>query len=236
MKKKIAALLLALVLAVSATGCQGAPIPESSTPSTNTTTQADETDQSSAASTVERTSEDGELDEDQYLNVLLADEPTVLDVARFSMIQDRNVFYNVLEPLTRIENGIVTPAGAESWDVSDDGLVYTFHLRENYWSDGQPVTAEDYAGARALAEDRIKRHVGQVFRLDIVAPDEAVQLSGRQHQIDVAALAGIVDLRHAAFIFLGYARHDRYGEHLGRIYAQLLRDICLGHGAEHLLR
>ena len=147
MKKKIAALLLAMALAMTATGCQGAPIPESSTPSTNTTTQADETDQSSAASTVERTSEDGELDEDQYLNVLLADEPTVLDVVRFSMIQDRNVFYNVLEPLTRIENGIVTPAGAESWDVSDDGLVYTFHLRENYWSDGQPVTAEDYAGA-----------------------------------------------------------------------------------------
>ena len=147
MKKKIAALLLALALAVTATGCQGAPVPESSTPSTSTTEPSDTTEQTSAASTVGRTDEDGELDENQYLNVLLADEPTVLDVARFSMIQDRNVFYNVLEPLTRIEDGIVTPAGAESWDVSDDGLVYTFHLRENYWSDGQQVTAQDYAGA-----------------------------------------------------------------------------------------
>lgn len=87
----------------------GAPVPESSTPSTSATDQTDTTEQASAASTVERTSEDGELDENQYLNVLLADEPTVLDVARFSMIQDRNVFYNVLEPLTRIEDGIVTP-------------------------------------------------------------------------------------------------------------------------------
>lgn len=36
-------------------------------------------------------------------------------------------------------------AGAESVEVSDDGTVYTFHLRENAkWSDGQPVTAHDY--------------------------------------------------------------------------------------------
>ena len=85
MKKKIAALLLALALAVTATGCQGAPVPESSTPSTSTTEPSDTTEQTSAASTVGRTDEDGELDENQYLNVLLADEPTVLDVARFSM-------------------------------------------------------------------------------------------------------------------------------------------------------
>ena len=36
-------------------------------------------------------------------------------------------------------------AGAESVDVSEDGTVYTFHLRQNAkWSDGQPVTAHDY--------------------------------------------------------------------------------------------
>ena len=37
------------------------------------------------------------------------------------------------------------PAVAKSWDISDDGLVYTFHLRENTrWSDGGPLTAEDF--------------------------------------------------------------------------------------------
>lgn len=36
-------------------------------------------------------------------------------------------------------------AGAESVDVSDDGTVYTFHLRQDAkWSDGEPVTAHDY--------------------------------------------------------------------------------------------
>lgn len=37
------------------------------------------------------------------------------------------------------------PAGCESWEVSDDGLTWTFHLPEDkVWSDGTPVTAEDW--------------------------------------------------------------------------------------------
>ncbi len=37
------------------------------------------------------------------------------------------------------------PGVAESWDISSDGKVYTFHLRENaFWSNGDPVTAEDF--------------------------------------------------------------------------------------------
>ena len=36
------------------------------------------------------------------------------------------------------------PSGCESWEVSDDGLTWTFHLPEDkVWSDGEPVTAED---------------------------------------------------------------------------------------------
>ncbi len=34
---------------------------------------------------------------------------------------------------------------ATRWEVSDDGKTYTFHLRDNAkWSDGEPVTAEDF--------------------------------------------------------------------------------------------
>lgn len=89
----------------------------------------------------------GEKDADQYLNVLLSAEPSVLDVARFLGIVDRSIFMNVLEPLTRIQDGQIVGAGAETWDISDDGLTYTFYLRENYWSDGKPVTAQDYITA-----------------------------------------------------------------------------------------
>ncbi|MEJ7838752.1 MAG: ABC transporter substrate-binding protein [Thermomicrobiales bacterium] len=39
---------------------------------------------------------------------------------------------------------VATPALAESWDLSEDGLVYTFHLRAGTkWSDGEPFTADD---------------------------------------------------------------------------------------------
>lgn len=53
----------------------------------------------------------------------------------------------ISEPLVRRnENYELAPAGAESWDVSDDNLTWTFHLRPGMtWSDGAPVTAEDYA-------------------------------------------------------------------------------------------
>ena len=39
------------------------------------------------------------------------------------------------------------PGPAESWEVSDDGPVYTFKLRDHTWSDGTPVTADDFVFA-----------------------------------------------------------------------------------------
>ena len=51
------------------------------------------------------------------------------------------------EPLFRLtEDGGVTPNVAKGYEVSDDGLTYTIHLREGMkWSDGEPFTAEDVA-------------------------------------------------------------------------------------------
>ena len=90
---------------------------------------------------------------DNHLDALLTSEPSSLDCARFLGIVDRTILHSITEPLTRIENGIVTEAGAESFEVSEDGLVYTFHLRENHWSDGVPVTANDYVCALLRESD-----------------------------------------------------------------------------------
>jgi len=56
---------------------------------------------------------------------------------------------NLMEGLTRLDNNHEPQAAiAENWDVSEDGKVYTFHLRENAnWSNGDPVTAGDFAFA-----------------------------------------------------------------------------------------
>lgn len=52
----------------------------------------------------------------------------------------------LLEGLTKLENGGVDAVGAmaETWDVSEDGLTYTFHLRDAKWSNGDPVTSNDF--------------------------------------------------------------------------------------------
>ena len=51
-----------------------------------------------------------------------------------------------VDPLIRFDaDGNVVYEAAESYEVSEDGLVWTFHLRENgKWSDGSPVTAADF--------------------------------------------------------------------------------------------
>jgi oligopeptide transport system substrate-binding protein len=46
--------------------------------------------------------------------------------------------------LTDAADASPVPGAAESWTISDDGLTYTFKLRDHKWSDGTPVTAEDF--------------------------------------------------------------------------------------------
>lgn len=47
--------------------------------------------------------------------------------------------------ITHAPNGDLVPGVAASWDISDDGLTYTFHLRPDArWSNGDPVVAEDF--------------------------------------------------------------------------------------------
>ncbi|MGB3627222.1 MAG: peptide ABC transporter substrate-binding protein, partial [Henriciella sp.] len=41
----------------------------------------------------------------------------------------------------------VIPGVAESWETSEDGLTWTFQLKETVWSDGEPLTAEDFVYA-----------------------------------------------------------------------------------------
>lgn len=57
------------------------------------------------------------------------------------------VLYHVCEPLLRSVGGILQPGVAETYKISDDGLTYTYHLRDSKWSDGKPVTAGQFRDA-----------------------------------------------------------------------------------------
>ncbi|HZP61275.1 MAG TPA: peptide ABC transporter substrate-binding protein, partial [Opitutaceae bacterium] len=75
-------------------------------------------------------------------------EPRDLDPEICNAFTDYNILIALYEGLTCIDEKTsqAVPGTAESWDVSPDGLVYTFHLRANArWSNGDPVTADDFA-------------------------------------------------------------------------------------------
>lgn len=100
------------------------------------------------------------IDSEQYFNFILDAEPSTLDPSKGSDMYSNSVLINVMEPLTRLEedenqNTELKSAGAESWEVSEDGLVWTFTLRDHNWSDGEPVTAQDYEYGikRSIAPD-----------------------------------------------------------------------------------
>lgn len=104
-----------------------------------------------------------EIDSEQYLNLILVAEPSTLDPSKGADMYSNGVLNNVLEPLTRLEekeeNGnfvnFIAPAGAESWESNEEGTVWTFKIRDNMWSDGQPVRAQDYEYGikRSLAQE-----------------------------------------------------------------------------------
>ena len=71
--------------------------------------------------------------------------PTTLDPTKGQSIGDNEIQHAVTEGLTRNTAGDIKPGIAESWDESEDGLTYTFHLRKDAkWSDGEPITAADF--------------------------------------------------------------------------------------------
>ena len=72
-------------------------------------------------------------------------EPETLDPGKATGVPEATYLGEMFEGLTALDkDGQPVPAAAESWDVSDDGLTYTFHLRESKWSNGDPVTAQDF--------------------------------------------------------------------------------------------
>lgn len=84
--------------------------------------------------------------EPKTLNVAVGSEPPSLNPALGVDTVSGSVIRNVFERLTRTDTaGVPQPAAAQDWTVSEDGLTYTFNLRsEATWSNGDPVTANDF--------------------------------------------------------------------------------------------
>ena len=144
--KNIAAVAMAGCMAASLAACGGSA-------------SSAATDASSAASTEAATSEATEATGTSAngFTVQLGSNPETLDPALNSAIDGANTLITVFEPLLLIdENNEVIPGQAESYTVSDDGLTWTFTMRDGLkWSDGSDLTAKDfeYSFKRLAAPD-----------------------------------------------------------------------------------
>lgn len=99
------------------------------------------------------------------LRVAMQLEPPNLDpTSGAAQAIDSVVYSNIFEGLTRfMSDGSVVPGLAKSWDISDDGLIYTFHLHDGVtFHDGTTMDAEDvkFSLDRARADDSTNAQKG----------------------------------------------------------------------------
>ncbi|MBS0408860.1 MAG: peptide ABC transporter substrate-binding protein, partial [Proteobacteria bacterium] len=72
-------------------------------------------------------------------------EPATLDPHKSTGTWEDRILSDLDMGLTQDDPaGRPIPGMAERWETSPDGLVWTFHLRDAKWSDGEPVTADDF--------------------------------------------------------------------------------------------
>jgi len=137
---------------------------------------------------------DGEATLD--LSVCFASEPSTIDPALNTAVDGAIMLQHTFEGLIKwVDDGegnaTLAPGMAESWDVSEDGTVYTFHLREDaLWSDGEPVTAYDfeYAWKRVVDPETAADYS---YMLDCVknGPEIIYDDNGTMSPDDLAAVA-----------------------------------------------
>jgi oligopeptide transport system substrate-binding protein len=131
------------------------------------------------------------------VNFLTQGEPASLDPTRasFTFASEGSVVRQVFEPLLRFDDTLTPrPAAAESYDVSLDGRVYTFHLRQDgRWSDGQPVTAGqfEYSWKRLLDPSLKTDYAGFFVSAGIVGA--ADYTSGRAPTADNVGVRALDD-------------------------------------------
>lgn len=86
------------------------------------------------------------LAEEQVVHRGNGEEPQTLDPHLAEGVPSANILRDLFEGLTTTTpDGRIVPGAAAHWDISRDGLVYTFYLDpDGRWSNGDPVTAEDF--------------------------------------------------------------------------------------------
>ena len=140
MKKKVIALLMAVTMAFGLAACGSSP-DASDGGDKNSTDQGSE-DKGSDDAGKDSSADSGE----KILSVQIGPNPETIDPALNSTVDGGNMLLHAFECLLTIDQeGQVAEGQAEKWESSDDGLTWTFQLRDGLkWSDGSDLTANDF--------------------------------------------------------------------------------------------
>jgi oligopeptide transport system substrate-binding protein len=143
--KKLFTMMLVVALVFSLfVGCGGN---NTANEPANTSTETTEEETTEEETTEEETTEEATepMDEEMVFNWNLGATIETLDPGLNAAVNSGHVVNNTFEGLMREVDGKPVYAMADSHEVSEDGLVYTFHIRDGVkWSDGKPVTAFDF--------------------------------------------------------------------------------------------
>ncbi len=147
MKKRVLALLLAATMVFGLAACGG-----SDTPATDNTQAQDNTDAAGdeATDAADDQAPAGDAQQastgEKILSVQVGPDPETIDPALNSAVDGGNMLLHSFECLLSVDQeGKLVPGQAESWETSEDGLTWTFHLRDGLkWSDGSDLTAKDF--------------------------------------------------------------------------------------------
>ena len=168
--KKMIALLLALIMVFSLVACSGSADTAKDTTTTDSTT-TDTADTTGSDTTAEPASTEGSV-----INVCLASEPDTIDPALNSAVDGATMLAHLFSGLAKWSQDadgnlqIVADAATELPEgvENEDGTVtYTYTLRDGLvWSDGQPVTAGDFAFAwQRAASPELAADYGYMFEV-----------------------------------------------------------------------
>lgn len=153
MKKTLAFVLAVMMVAACFAGCGTTPATEEST-NPEATEAVTETPAAEETPAVQYGPDGREIAADQTFRTIYSGEVTTMNYLVTGTTNDLIVGANTIDSLVENDSyGNIVPCGAESWEVSDDGLTWTFHLRQGQkWYDNTgaemgEVTANDYVAA-----------------------------------------------------------------------------------------
>ena len=108
-----------------------------------TLSDSSETASTSASETSGESSEAASSGGDSF--TFIATQPNTLNMIQSQSNLDNYCFYLTQEMLFRPYDGVYEAEVVDTWEVDETGTVYTYHLKETNWSDGTPITADDFA-------------------------------------------------------------------------------------------